>query len=194
MQMAYGIAAIEANEYAKYLHLTDNPEEVRQMLIDYTQNPSPELMRDIEIEFGSDVNKQVAAASERQRIIYEQQLEQQRRDSIDNSVKNVISESVEKHEDIFNVEPFKKLFVNSLQRYGDNFTPEDSEVLINSVMELRDYFRNEYANELKAKKENDKATDAIASLAPTGSAKSPDAKTIDSMTDAEFAKMVRGLL
>ena len=195
MQMAYNIAALEANEYAKYLHLTDNPEEVRQMLINYMNNPSPELMRDIEIEFGSDVNKQVAAASERQKIVYEQQLAQQRMNNVDNKVKNVISESVDKHEDVFNIEPFKKLFVSTLQRYGDNFTSEDSETLITSVMELRDYFRNEYANELKAKKENADATDTIASIAPnSGSAKSASAKDIDSMTDDDFAKAVRRLL
>jgi len=195
MQMAYQIANIEANEYAKYLHLTDNPEEVRQMLINYANNPSPALMKDIEVEFGSDVNKQVAAASERQRIIFEQQLEQQKKDNIDNSVRNTISESVEKHEDMFNIEPFKKLFVSSLQRYGENFTPEDSEILINSVIELREYFRNEYANELKAKKENEKATDTISSLAPVGgSANTASAKDIDSMTEDEFAKAIRRLL
>lgn len=161
---------LEANEYAKYLHLTDDPEEVRKMLIDYINNPSVDMLDDIELEFPSEVIKKVAVAKERQRAQWQSELSKQQETQALVGIENVISQAVDFDSAIFNHKPFEDLFVKTLQRYGNNFTFEDAQVLIGAVNDLRNSIREEFAKEYGITKENGKATDELASITSSNSA------------------------
>lgn len=199
MQQVYEIAALEANEYAKYLQYTEDPEAVRKMLIDYMNNPRPELMEDIEVEFAPEINKRVAIASDRQKQAYEAQKEQQANTVKMANIENVISQSVDANKELFNYEPFKKLFVNALQTYGDKFTFEDAKVLMDTMVELKEAFRTEFEKQSGTKIANDQAIDKIASINTQTTISAPAASQltnsdISKMSDEELAKAIGKLI
>lgn len=197
MTQVYEIASLEANEYAKYLGTTDNPDEVRNLLIQYANNPSAELMEEIELEFAPEVNKRVAIASERLRQTYESQRAERNQTAKMASIENVISQSVDENSEIFNYTPFRNMFVNTLQKFGDSFTFEDAKVLMQTFDEMKELYRAEFEKESGIKLQNKQATDKISGIITNNSApatkqlSNPD---ISTMTDAELRKEIRKYL
>ena len=183
-EMAEALVSLEANEYAKYLQYTENPEEVRRMLVDYANNPSADTLDDIELEFPSEVIKRVTVAKERQRALWESELSKQQETQALVGIENVISQAVDYDRDVFNHKPFEDLFVKTLQRYGNNFTFEDAQVLIGAVNDLRNSIREEVAKEYGIQKENGKATDELASITNKTSAPVPRQSIKDLSGDA----------
>lgn len=194
MQQQLEIAALEANEYAKYLNYTDDPAQVRQMLINYMNNPTPEQMEDIELEFAPEVNKRVAIASERKRIEFETQQQKDAETSTLSKIEDVISQSVDENSEIFEYEPFKNLFLNAIGKYRDNFTIDDAKMLINAMVQMKGLFQAEFEKQHGIKIENDKDTDKLADISGTNSA--PAARQlsnadINNMSTSELAKEIR---
>jgi hypothetical protein len=192
MEMAQALISLEANEYAKYLHLTDDPEEVRSMLIAYLSNPTEEALDDIELEFPSSVIKKVAIAREKQESAWRTQLEVQQQTQAYAGIEDVIKRSVDYDSDIFNHKPFEDLFTRTIQRYGNNFTFEDAQVLIGAVNDLRKAIRDEVVKEYGLQQENKKATDELASVSPN-SAPAPS-QGIMNLQGAELAKAISKLI
>lgn len=195
MQASYELAYLEANEYAKYLQFTENPEEVREMLIEYANNPNPDLLEEIELEFAPEVNKRVAVFSDREKQKYEQQKVQERNTIYMAGIEDIISKSVDAHEELFRYEPFKNMFVNTLQKYGSNFTYEDAEVLMNTMEEMKGLFLADFEKQAGIKLQNKKATDALAALDNYGSAPAESQRItnseIDNMSQGELSKLIR---
>jgi hypothetical protein len=194
MKYVYDLAYTEANEYAKYLQYVDDPEEVRSMLINYANNPRPELMEQIELEFAPDINKRVAIASDRFTQNYQAQQEKVANDAKFASIESVVKQSVESNKEIFNYEPFKNLFINTLDKYGNNFSFEDAQALIGTMVEMRDLFRAEFAKEQGLKIENDAAKDKIAAIDHSYSAPSVERysnEDINRMSPEELNKAIR---
>lgn len=194
MQQMYEVAYTEANEYAKYLQYTDNPEEVRQMLIQYANNPTADLMEEIELEFAPEVNKRVAIASERKKQEYAVQKQQYEQTLKMSTIENVIGKSVEANPDIFNYEPFQKLFVSTLQKFGDNFTFEDAQALMQAFTDMEDVYKTKFEKQTGAKLENDKAKDKLAALGTQSSAPAASQlsnEDIDKLSPEELAKQIR---
>lgn len=195
MQHEYDIAYLEANEYAKYLQYIENPEEVREMLIDYANNPRPELLEEIELEFAPDINKKVAILSDRERQKFEQQKAQDKKTLYMAGIEEIISKSVDTHEELFGYEPFKNMFVNALQKYGDKFTYEDAEMLMSTMEQMKELFIADFEKQAGVKLQNTKATDALAALNSYGSAPVASQritnKDIDNMSQSELAKLIR---
>ena len=197
MQQVYEVAYTEANEYAKYLQYTDDPEGVRQKLMQYANNPSAELMEEIELEFAPEVNKRVAIASERKRQEFAAQKQQYEQTLKMSSIENVIGQSVNANPELFNYEPFQKLFVSTLQKFGDAFTFDDAQALMNTFKEMENLYKEKFEKQTGAKIENEKATDKIAALNTQSSA--PAARQysnadIDAMSPEELAKEIRKLI
>lgn len=191
MKQSYEIASIEANEYAKYLDYCEDPESVRQLLINYANNPSPQLMKEIEVEFAPDINKQIAIISDRKAREFEAQ-QQQRSDTLKmTNIENVISTSVDKNQELFNYEPFKKLFVNTLHRYGENFTQEDADMLMQTFVDMKGAYQSEFEKGANMVKQNNAATDKLSSITTQNSApasgQNPD---LDSMSQSELEKYI----
>ena len=192
MQQKYEIAQIEANEYAKYLSVTDDPQEVLKMLQAYASNPSPELMKEIELEFAPEINKQIAIISDRKARDFEILKAQQAETQKYSNIETVISKSIEKNNDLFNYEPFKQLVIRTLARYGDNFTYEDSEILMDTMVQMKELFQKEFENNKNAQIQNNSATDKLSSISGQNSA--PSASTpadISKLSDKELAKVIR---
>ena len=192
MQQKYEIAQIEANEYAKYLSVTDDPQEVLKMLQAYASNPSPELMKEIELEFAPEINKQIGIISDRKARDFEILKAQQAETQKYSNIETVISKSIEKNNDLFNYEPFKQLVIRTLARYGDNFTYEDSEILMDTMVQMKELFQKEFENNKNAQIQNNSATDKLSSISGQNSA--PSASTpadISKLSDKELAKVIR---
>lgn len=192
MQQKYEIAQIEANEYAKYLSVTDDPQEVLKMLQAYASNPSPELMKEIELEFAPEINKQIAIISDRKARDFEILKAQQAETQKYSNIENVISKSIEKNNELFNYEPFKQLVIKTLAKYGDNFTYEDSEMLMDTMVQMKELFQKEFENNKNTQIQNNSATDKLSSISGQNSA--PSASTpadISKLSDKELAKVIR---
>ena len=191
MEQVFQIAKLEADEYAKYLQFTENPEEVKQKLINYANNPSAELMKEIELEFAPDINKNIAVLAERQRQQFEKQAETQKFANIE----SVINQSVTENKELFNYEPFKQLFINTLYKFGDSFTFEDAKALISTVLEMKNLFKSEFEQQLNSKQQNDKATDKLASINNLNSAPIKNINItnsdIEKMSENELSKAIR---
>lgn len=193
MEFDTALVNYEANEYAKYLHYTEDPEAVKKLLIDYINNPSGDILDEIELEFPSGVIKRVNVAKERQRVALESELNQQKEVQAMAGIEDVISQSVEYDQSVFNHKPFEELFVRTLQRYGNNFTFEDAQVLIGAVNEIKKSIRDEVIKEYGIKQENNKATDEIASFNPS-SAPVAGQKSIRDLSGTELAKAISKLI
>lgn len=196
MTQSQEITNFEANEYAKYLQDCEEPEVVRQMLINYVNNPSQELMQEIELEFAPEVNKRIAIQTYKKKQEFETQKQEFASTQKMTNIENIISQSVDSNEELFGYEPFKKLFVNTLQKYGDNFTFEDAKALMDTVVELKDLFQKEFETKAGAKIENDKATDKLANITGSNSAHNTKQEqvSLNDLSEAEMLKVIRQLI
>jgi hypothetical protein len=172
MQQTYEVAQYEANEYLKYLQYLDDEarENVQNLLYRYANNPSEKLMREIEVEFAPDVNKRIAVQADRMRNKFEQDRQAMAETTRLTNIEDVISKSVDAHNELFNYEPFKNMFVNTLHRFGDNFTFEDAQVLMNTIVELKSAFEEEFKKNSASNEANKLATDKLASILGLNSA------------------------
>ena len=191
MEHSYELAALKANEYAKYLRYTEEPERVRQMLIEYANNPNDELLSEIEFEFPSEAIKRVTVAEEQQKQYYNYVASKQAETQKMSNIEGIIGNAVEKHDELFDYAPFKQLFVNALNKFGDRFTNEDAEALMNTMVEMKKLFQEEFTKQSTKNAQNKNATDNIASIngqnnsAPAASQKQLD---ISKMNDKQLAK------
>jgi hypothetical protein len=188
---ALTVARTEAEEYAKYLQYTDDPDTVLNMLRQYADNPTQELLEDIELEFAPAINKKVALASDKkQRELSETKAEREETIMYTN-IENVISQAVDHDLNIFQYEPFSDLFASTIQRFGDKFTIEDAKALIGAMNNLKTEFRKEFEKEYGMKTQNDKAIDKIASInnssAQSATSYNPD---LSKMSDKEVASLI----
>lgn len=192
MEQEYELVNLEANEYAKYLQYVENPQEIQQKLSAYLQNPSQELLDDIELEFPSSVIKHVATLKERQRGVFEAQRSERQETQKMSNIEEIISKSVSENKELFNYEPFKNMFVNALYRYGDNFTYDDAKILFNTMNEMKQLFLDEFQKSNSIKSENDKETDKLASITNLNSAPVANQNVnLNGLSEKELAKVIR---
>lgn len=193
MQHSYDVAYVEANEYAKYLRYVDDPVAVKELLIKYANNPSEDLMEQIELEFAPAINKKVAVASEQFKQQYENQKLQDQNTMKISSMENVVKQSAQENRELFEYQPFKNLFIDTLSRYGENFTFEDSKRLMTAFEEMKDVLFAEFEKQYGIKKENDGAKEKIASIGGTYSAPVTERysnEDISKMSKEELSKAI----
>lgn len=180
------VARLEVSEYKKYVQYTDEPAEITKLLDQYADNPSPELMEQIELEFAPEINKRVAIIADRKEREFETLNEKSAETQKYTNLENVISQSVEANSELFGYKPFHDLFTRTLYRFGDNFTFEDAQVLMHAVNDLRNVFQQEFEKQNGTKLENDKATDDIASI---NTATTSSAPVASQYSNADLKKM-----
>lgn len=187
MEQQYALINLEANEYAKYLHITEDPEAVRDLLINYINNPTKEALEEIELEFSPDVIKRVAIAKERQKMAYQNERQTQLETQYMTGVENIISQSVDANKELFDYKPFEDLFVDSLKRFKD-FNQEDAQSLMEKTLQLKEIWREEFRKEYGIKAENDKATNKLANISSQNSA--PATPDLNNMSQAQLEKYI----
>lgn len=195
MQQSYQVAQYEANEYSKYLQYLDDEtrQTVQSLLYKYANNPSYELMKEIEIEFAPEINKRIAVQADRLKRQFETEKQTKEQTQQMSNIEDIISKSVESNNELFNYEPFKNLFVNTLHKFGDRFTYEDAEVLMTAVKDLKSAFQEEFSKGNASTEANKKATDALAAI--TGQSSAPTGKgsknvDINTISDSELDKLL----
>lgn len=192
MQQHYEVIHAEANEYAKYLHTTDDPEAVRNMLVQYYNNPSQELLDDIRLEFPPSVIENVAVVKEALKNQFKTEKAQYEQTTRLTNIENVISQSVESNEELFEYQPFKDLFTKTLQKFGDQFTYEDAQLLMGAIGQLKQAWHDEYVKQTGAINQNKEATDKLASISSINSAPAASQpRSIDSLSNSELAREIR---
>lgn len=190
-QVAKEIASFEANEYSRYLGYIEDPEEraeVQQMLIDYEANPSKALLNRIEMEFAPEINKSIGIDAYKMQQQYENQKLANAETQKMSNIESVISQSVDANSELFDNEAFNSLFVNTLYKYGDNFTFEDATALMNMVKQMQQSAIDAYTKSLNVKKDNDNATDKLASITGTNANTHQGNKRLGDMSPAELDK------
>lgn len=195
-QVAKQIASFEANEYSRYLGYIEDPEEraeVQQLLIDYEANPSQALLNRIEMEFAPEINKRIWNDSHRLQSEYENKKQTFAETQKMANIENVISQSIESNQELFENEAFNTLFVNALYKYGDNFTIEDANALMTAIKQMQELAVEAYKKSASITKDNSNATDKLATI--TGTNANPTVnKRVSEMTPAEFDKFIEGLI
>lgn len=195
-QVAKEIASYEANQYSRYLHIIEDPEEraeVQQMLIDYEANPSKALLNRIEMEFAPEINKEISIEAFKMQQQYEQQKQTFAETQKMTNIENVISQSIESNQELFENEAFNTLFVNTLYRYGDNFTIEDANVLMNAVKQMQQQAVEAYKQAVSVSNDNAKATDKLATMTGTNANGNVNKRVAD-MTSAEFDRFLDSII
>lgn len=192
MQQSYQVAQYEANEYAKYLPYLDDEtrQSVQSLLYQYSNNPSPSIMEQIEVEFAPEVNKRIAIQADRMKRQFEIDRQTQAQTQQMSNIEGIISQSVDNHGEVFKYEPFKNLFVNALHKFGDRFTYEDAEALIGAVMELKKAFQEEFNSTTDTANANKEATDKLADITGQSSAPSNISVDINKMTPQQLDKLL----
>jgi hypothetical protein len=196
-QVAKEIASYEANEYSKYLGYIEDPEEraeVQQLLIDYEANPSKTLLGRIEMEFAPEINKSITLESYRRQQQYENQKLTSAETQKMTNIESVISQSVDANRELFDNEAFNSLFVNTLYKYGDNFTFEDATALMDMVKQMQQSAIDAYTKSLNVKKDNDNATDKLASITGTNANTNQANKRLGDMSPAELDKYLDSII
>lgn len=193
MKQTKEVANFEANEYRRFLKYVDEEsyERVRGLLDEYARTGDASLMEDIEIEFAPEVNKRIAVMADRKKREFETQKESQLATARMTSIEDTISKSVDANSELFNYEPFKQMFVNTLHKYGENFTFEDAEVLMSTMMALKNIWQEEFVKNAEATKQNDSATDKLAAI--TGANNAPQTITnadLSKVSGAELDKLI----
>ncbi len=138
-------AQFEASQYAKYLHTVSNADDVRSLLIQYAQAPTPYLLKQIEAEFDSSTNKEVAKSLAEYKLIKEYETYQ-------NEAREFITNAVEKHKEMFKDNSFKRLFRESIKFAGNRFSVDE---LVSIVKEIGESAVQKYIAEQNLIKENE---------------------------------------
>lgn len=172
MNNAYEIVHTEANEFYKYIGLTDEPDRVTGMLQDYLNNPTDAKREEIELEFSPEVIRNVAIATERKRAQLEQQSMQNASTQEMTKIENTIQQLCEKHNDILQDENVKKFVVDQFTKFGSALDFDTASSML-ALIEERDGGFKKKVQEL-ADKENKKATDKLAAISNSSSAPTSD--------------------
>ena len=195
-QQAKEIAGLEANEYSKYLHYIEDPEErlaVQELLSDYRTNPSKSLLNRIEMEFAPEINKLVGIEAFKKQQQFDNQKQTDAETLKMTNIEGVISEAMQTNRELFDDEAFNTLFVNTLYRYGDNFTIEDANILMSAIKQMQASAVEAYKKSIDVAKDNEKATDKLATITGTNADTNVN-KRVGDMTPAEFDRFIEGLI
>lgn len=195
MEQFNQLANIEANEYAKYLHTTEDPETVRKALAEYIRDPkgNAALIDDIMLEFPPSVVAAVAVAKDRAQQGFAREKATYEQTAKLTNIENVIAQSVNSENgSLFEHTPFRNLFERTLQKYGDNFTYEDAQLLMGTFEQLKETWIQEYVKQSGVATQNKEATDKLASITTNNSAPAASqVRSLDTLSSSELAKEIR---
>lgn len=178
------LAQFTANEYAKFLNSVDYPDDVRDMLLKYQQNPDKALLENIEAEFPLETIKQVSENV----AYYKGQLANQRQQALMNEerayLENYLQETITKHKDVFEDKNVVALFGEAFKQLG----AFDSDIFIQHIKEVQKSAIQNYLTKQKADKENSEALSALEGLNPTSNGCNTGEKSVLEMTPDELRR------
>lgn len=176
MQTNTQMATFEANVYANYLSLCENPQEVRDLLIQYAQNPSKGLKDQINELFPIEVIEKVAedrASFKNQLAIQKQQQDRAvNAKRAEEHINNVVTE----YKDWFENKEFANVYALAFQYLGIDL---DASKMFPAMQALKDSWIKDYENSKATKLENDDAVKVLEGLSPNSTQKPKSTLNVD---------------
>jgi len=193
VQVKSEMAKFEANQYAQFLNLCEDPEGARELLILYAQNPTPELKRAIEEEAGFpiEVHKKVAKEMVNLESEYQQKNFQLTYEQEATKVKAYLENVTTQYPEEFKNKEFVALYGEAFKALGTNLETDKFIGLLNG---LKQVWISQHEAQKNQSQENNSAIEAIAGLSPSknqppqsNGGQEPD---ILSMSEEEMRKVI----
>lgn len=185
------MAKFEANQYAQFLNLCQSPEDVRDLLVLYAQNPSKELLEQIENEFPPEVHKQIGEKMFQLKADMQRQSAQMEYEQEATKAKTYLETVTTQFPEEFKNKEFVALYGEAFKALGTNL---DTGMFVNLLNGLKQSWISEYVAKQSQNSENASATEAIEGLSPKTSqqpTKGGQEKDILSMSPEEMKKEFR---
>lgn len=183
------IASFTADEYLKSINECEFPDEMRNLLLQYKNNPSQELLDTIENEFSNSTIKNVA-----QKVaMYQGQLASQRQQALDEqqiaAAEEYLKDVTTKYNDdrYFKDEAFRNIFADLFKVYGPALKTDYVVDLLEKYAQSR---ISQFQKSTAQKNENANSTDAIEGLTDNPG-ESSSSKSVLEMTPEELSKALR---
>lgn len=169
MQLAYNVANRVVEDYLYFADKSDDPDYVRGLLAEYQNNPSQNLLEQIEDNFDVSIIKQVTSDVTGYANQLSQELEQKqnemREQQLHNEAVSYLNNAYSKYPQMFEIKEVVDFFGDALKTKGDNF---DASGFFEHINNLERFFRAKWEKELSERLGNDSAKKALESLTPTG--------------------------
>lgn len=186
IQYSSNMARYEADEYAKHITECEFPDEVKNLLVQYRQNPSKELLDLIEAEFPVDTVKNVAGSV----AILKGQLQKEQQEALEKqtitTAREYLDVNIKKYPDEFTNPAFTNLYTEAFKAYGCEL---DTDTFVNLMRGYADSVLKSARIKNGIEKDNQNATDEIAGLTNNGAAQPKgQEKNILEMSEDEMRK------
>lgn len=178
-----------ADEYAKHINEVDFPDEMRNLLMNYRNNPTDEMLKIIEDEFSKGTIKEVAAQKTMRQGQLDYERYQARLKQEEEAVNQYLTDVTTKYDDdrYFKNDAFRNLYAVLFKSFGLGL--ETDKVI--DLLEPYAQARIELAQKQKASQsENAQATDAIEGLSG-GANDETSSKSVLDMSEEELRKALR---
>ena len=162
------LSFLQAGNYAKMLNESINPEETKVLLEKFKQNPTPELLSQIEDNFSKANVKKVAVTSQKELQLVNQKIFKQNLEQLKNHMDNFRNQTLEKYRSYFYNPAFCKLFNKAFELTGTNL---DVASLVNMLDEYAKTKLLEFQLHKKRQDENADATSELTGMIPSSKAK-----------------------
>lgn len=183
------IASFTADEYLKNIGECEFPDEMRNLLLSYKQNPSPDLLDTIEAEFSNATIKNVA----KNVAFYQGQLANQRQQALDDKMladaEEYLKDVTTKYNDdrYFKDAAFRDIFSDLFKVYGPNL---QADYVIDRLEKYAQSRISQFQKGKARQDENANSTDAIEGLNDSFDNQGSSKSVLD-MTPEELSKALR---
>ena len=154
------LAHFVADEYAKHINKVEYPDEMRNLLLQYKQNPDDEVLSMIKSEFPLDIVEQVAVSTQN----HKGQLEQLKHQALEKQeyerAEKYLQSNIAKYDDerYFQNQEFKNIYTELFKAFGTDLNTDYAIEQIEKYVQARIQLNNK---QQKMKTENDKITNNL---------------------------------
>lgn len=189
------LAEMEAKAYSDYLNLCDleDRETARQLLIEYSQHPTQELLQEIENIFPASANKKVGEIMATQKAEFQRQNAQFAYEQEVQKAETYLKDVTEKHKDMFENKDFVNLFGLAFKELGAGL---DCDVFVNSIRAIEQSAINRYITQQGQQQENNDAIKTLEGLSPTTkqTKSAPINVDLNKINDKDLSNLVSKLI
>lgn len=178
------LASYTADEYIKHLNDVDYPDDVKGMLLQYKQNPTKDLLENIEAEFPLERIKQVAENTALLKGQLATQQQQAQANEERTYLESYLQDTITKHKDIFEDKTVINLFGEAFKMLG----AFDSDIFIQHIKDVQKSAIQNYLSKKQVNKENSDIQSAIEGLSPSKNVAGTSEKNILDMSPDEMQR------
>ena len=186
------VANFIANQYAQHIEECEFPDEMVNLLAEYRENPSDELLETIESQFSLETLKKVAGNN----AIYRGQLQAQANEALkkemEQTAKLYLDENVNKYAEDFKNPAFAALYGEAFRAYGCDL---DTDLFVKLMHQFAESVIKTNGIKQGILNENHSATDEIAGLTINNNEnKANSGKSLLQMSEQDLDKRLTELI